>query len=77
MWKNRVLLFWCKKVAASCAPASENKDSYLTRRDCMGVCAAENSMLFILDVIISLTQIKGRGGQNDWGRWVHSSAAFL
>jgi hypothetical protein len=28
----------------------------------MGVCAVEISMLFILDVIISLTQITGRGG---------------
>jgi hypothetical protein len=28
----------------------------------MGVCAVENSMLFILDIIISLTQITGRGG---------------
>jgi len=26
------------------------------------VCAVENSMLFILDIIISLTQITGRGG---------------
>ena len=25
-------------------------------------CAVENSMLFILDIIISLTQITGRGG---------------
>ena len=28
----------------------------------MGVCAVENSMLFILDIIISFTQITGRGG---------------
>jgi len=28
----------------------------------MGVCAVENSTLFILDIIISLTQITGRGG---------------
>jgi hypothetical protein len=28
----------------------------------MGVCAAENSMLFNLDIIISLTKITGRGG---------------
>ena len=28
----------------------------------MGVCAVENSKLFILDIIISLTQITGRGG---------------
>ena len=28
----------------------------------MGVCAVENSMLFILDIIICLTQITGRGG---------------
>ena len=27
----------------------------------MGVCAVENSMLFILDIIVSLTQITGRG----------------
>jgi len=26
------------------------------------VCAVENSMLFILDIIISFTQITGRGG---------------
>ena len=32
------------------------------KRHCMGVCAVENSMLFILDIIISLTQITGRGG---------------
>ena len=28
----------------------------------MGVCAVENSMLFILDIIISFAQITGRGG---------------
>jgi len=28
----------------------------------MGVCAVKNSMLFILDIIISFTQITGRGG---------------
>jgi len=28
----------------------------------MGVCAVENSMLFTLDIIISLTQITDRGG---------------
>jgi hypothetical protein len=28
----------------------------------MGVCAVEISMLFILDIISSLTQITGRGG---------------
>jgi len=28
----------------------------------MGVCAVEYSMLFILDIIINLTQITGRGG---------------
>ena len=28
----------------------------------MGVCTVENNMLFILDIIISFTQITGRGG---------------
>ena len=28
----------------------------------MRVCAVENSMLFILNITISLTQITGRGG---------------
>ena len=28
----------------------------------MGVCAVENSVLFIMDIVISLTQITGRGG---------------
>jgi hypothetical protein len=32
------------------------------KRHCMGVYAVENGMLFILDIIISLTQITGRGG---------------
>jgi hypothetical protein len=32
------------------------------RHYCMGVCAVENSMRFILDIIISFTQITGRGG---------------
>jgi len=45
----------------NCALASENKDSYLLRRDTVWGCAVENSMLLILD-IISLTQITGRGG---------------
>jgi len=28
----------------------------------LGMCAVKNDMLFILNVIISLTQITGRGG---------------
>jgi len=31
----------------------------------MGVCAVENSMLLILDIIFSFTQITGRGGGGD------------
>jgi hypothetical protein len=61
-------MLWCKKVETSCALASKNKDCYLLRRDTvgMGVCAVENSMPFILDIIISLAQITGRGGPA-WG----------
>jgi hypothetical protein len=45
----------------NCALASKNKDSFLLRFTVWG-CMQENSMLFILDIIISLTQITGRGG---------------
>ena len=60
-------MFACCCSGANYALASENKDSYRkfgvpAKRHCMGVCAVENSMLFILDIIISLTQITGRGG---------------
>ena len=45
----------------NCALASKNKDSFLLRFTVWG-CMQENSMLFILDIITSLTQITGRGG---------------
>jgi len=59
-----LLLLWCKKVETSYALASENKDSYLLRRDTVwgGVQWKIASMLFILDIIISIGQITGRGG---------------
>jgi hypothetical protein len=33
-----LLLLWCKKIVTSCACASENKDSYLLRRDTVMGC---------------------------------------
>jgi hypothetical protein len=46
----------------------------------MGVCAVENSMLFILNIIISLTQITGRERRTKLLRsahWVHGFEAFF
>ena len=51
-------------VETSCALASENKERVISpaKRHCMGVCAVENSMLFNLDIIISLAQVTDREG---------------
>ena len=51
--KSKNLLCSCLEGEGLLSPA---------KRHCMGVCAVENSMLFILDIIISFTQITGRGG---------------
>ena len=58
-------MFWCKKVKTSCALAFATKDSYLLQRDTVWGCVQWKiacCMLFILDIIISFTQITGRGG---------------